>query len=109
MWFSARLAFESEVSDGDDSPPLCEENIKLVEAENEDEARQKAFVIGQNDQIEYANSDGATVRWRFVRVVEIPNLCESELYDGVEVYPRLFWKSQQSGEVGGSNSGSGPL
>jgi hypothetical protein len=32
------------------------------------------------------------VRWNFVDVVEVQDLCTETLNDGVEVYSRLFWK-----------------
>lgn len=93
MWFSARLLFESELSDTTGDPSLQEENIKLVSAESEDEARKKAEAIGRNEEIAYSNADGETVTWHFLGVLEVQDLCESALYDGVEVYSRLFWRT----------------
>ena len=93
MWFSARLLFESSVPDEAKGQPLCEENLKLIEADSEESARLKALAIGHNERSEYANSDGAIVQWRFVDVLEIQELCEDTLYDGIEVYSRLYWKA----------------
>jgi len=70
--------------------------MRLVFAEDAETARQKAKTIGQEEQHDYYNENGARVSWRFSHVVEIQDLCEPEIYDGIEVYSRLSWKDQAS-------------
>jgi hypothetical protein len=92
MWFSVKLLFETVVSDGMDADPLQERSIRLVSAEDEEGARKKAVTLGKDQQHSYKNDEGAMVEWQFIRVLEIQDLCEPELYDGMEVYSRLSWK-----------------
>jgi uncharacterized protein DUF4288 len=90
MWFSARLLYRSIVDDSSDVPPLYEESIILIDAENEEAARAEAERIAVSREHSYPNAEGKLVRWKFVRVLESQDLCEEELSSGVEVYSRLF-------------------
>jgi Domain of unknown function (DUF4288) len=89
-WYSARLLYESDVDDHRDIAPLCEESIIVLRAGGEEEAKAEAARLGAARQHRYTNPDGDRVSWRFVRVVELQDLCESELLHGTEVYSHLF-------------------
>jgi len=89
MWFSAKLLFQSNVDDGQNLSPLYEESIRLIEADTEDEARSKSEQLGKNEEHDYKNESGHTVKWNFVEVMEIQDLCESNIYDGMEVFSTL--------------------
>jgi hypothetical protein len=56
--------------------------------------QQRAAEIGAQGQHEYLNGDGQTVRWHFRGVLEIQELCETKITHGVEVFSRIFRKSQ---------------
>lgn len=91
--YFACLLFESEVDDGSDLPPLVEESVRLVFAEDESAARLKAGRFGKEAEHDYLNDDGARVTWRFVRVLDVQEFCEQDFCDGVEVYGRLERRS----------------
>jgi hypothetical protein len=93
MWFSARLLFRSQVDDAADVPPLYEESIILVNATSEDGAREEAERIARSNEQSYLNAEQKQVRWSFVRLLELQDLCEEELSSGIEVYSRLFRSS----------------
>ncbi len=90
MWYSAKLLFRADVCDGVNVPRLHEESTRLIQADTEDQARDIALQIGVESQHSYQNEDGNSVNWQFVEVVEIQDLCESEVYSGIEVFSRLF-------------------
>ena len=92
MWFSARVLFESQVGPRGDSA-LQEESFRLIQARDELEAKAKAMRLGETEQHEYTNDAGETVKWRFVEVLEIQDLCEQEIYDGMEVFSLMKWKA----------------
>jgi len=73
---------------------LCEESIRLVEADDDDDAQRRATEIGVQSQHEYLNEEGQTVRWRFGGVLEIQDLCEAKITHGVEVFSKMFRRSQ---------------
>jgi Domain of unknown function (DUF4288) len=95
MWYSAKLLFETEQMP-DDNRVLQEESIRLIQADDEQEAASKAKLIGTAEQHEYTNSIGELVTWRFVSVVEVQDLCEDHLSDGIEVFSSLKWKNLSS-------------
>ena len=97
-WFSALLFFECEVIGAAESDPLCEKSVRIFRAAGEEEAMTKAEEIGRRAETEYPNVDGQTVVWRFVRVLEVQDLTEEELGEGMEVFSRLMWKSEIQAE-----------
>ena len=72
---------------------LKEESIRLIDATCAEEAMSKAIAVGEAAQHEYENDAGQTVKWQFINVAEVQDLCESEVYDGMEVYSFLGWSS----------------
>ena len=91
-WYAARLLFESAV-EGNTDEPLCEESIRVFKAESPENAFKRATEIGRGADHEYTNELGQAIKWRFVEVIEVQDLCETELTDGVEVFSRLFRRS----------------
>lgn len=91
MWYSAKLVYFSEVGKTPDDQRLQEESIRLIRADSEAAARATAEALGERERVEYSNHLGEPVRWRFQGVHEIQDLCETELFDGVEVYSRMSW------------------
>jgi len=90
MWSGAKLLFESSIRD-EDNRVLQEESIRVIEANDESEAKGKAITLGNSEQHDYGNVYGETVKWRFVSVLEIQDLCEASLFDGMEVFSQMKW------------------
>ena len=99
MWYSARLVFETN-SHEDSKEVLREDSIRLINASSIDEAISKANVLGTIEQTEYYNNQNEIVRWRFVQVLDVQDLCEAEISDGMEVYSYLLRKPISS-EISG--------
>jgi Domain of unknown function (DUF4288) len=92
-WYSAKLLFEAEVESEGSDDLLCEESIRLVEADDSDDAEQKAAEVGAQAQHEYVNDKGHTVRWHFRRVLDVQDLCESHIVHGMEVFSKMYRRS----------------
>ena len=90
MWFAAKLLFASSIRH-DDGRALQEESIRLIQANDEAEARSKAATIGASEQHSYGNAYGENVNWQFVSVLEIQDLCEANIVDGMEVFSTMKW------------------
>src|SRR5258708_10248658 len=56
-------------------------------ADNEQEAFEKAMLIGEKEQDGFYNHEQQLVQWKFVNVAELYKL--SGLLDGAEVYSRI--------------------
>jgi len=91
-WHSARLLYETEVEGPPDPLPLREESIRVFVADSETAAWVRAEAVGRENAHSYRNGAGELVSWKFLRVIEVQDLCEERLDDGVEVYSRLFRK-----------------
>jgi hypothetical protein len=100
-WYSARIIFETDIEGPPDPTPMCEESIRVLLAESEEAAWKKAESVGRSGEHAYNNDTGELVRWRYKCVAEIQELYEETLYDGVEVYSRLFPSPVGGPEEGG--------
>ena len=91
MWFAAKLLFESSVRD-DDGRVLQQELIRLIQANDQSQAQSKGNDLGTSEEHQYPNEQGETVSWQFVCVLEIQDLCEDNVFDGMEVFSTLKWR-----------------
>lgn len=64
--------------------------MRLVLAESDADAADRGERIGREAEHSYPNELGQSVTWHFDSIVEVVDLCEIELKDGVEVWSRLF-------------------
>ena len=96
MWYSAKLLFRSTIDGSVVAQPLSEESIRIFRADSEHIAQLRAAEIGRDAEHEYPNENGEMVRWSFVAVLEVQDLCEGDLEDGTEVFSRLFREEESS-------------
>ncbi|GEM_PF-5611012 len=103
LWFSGRVLFASSHFKEKDSlkfkqssDVLIEESIILVRSEDEDGAKKELERVAKKHEISYENNEGELVRWCYLGVVEIQELDEEEVGEGVFVFTRMFWKSDVS-------------
>lgn len=64
-----------------------DEQLRLITANNEEEAFAKATIIGKEEQDSFLNQKKEVVNWRFVNVAELYHLCK--LTDGAEIYSHI--------------------
>jgi hypothetical protein len=99
MWYAVKMLFATEIDNAESPRPLFEKSIRLFEASSEAEAIQKAVITGKTARLTYENDQGERVSWKFVRLVEVQDLCETTLYDGVEVFSELSWSDDSEDRV----------
>jgi hypothetical protein len=92
-WYSAKLLFKTDKIE-DSQPCMIEESIRLIQATDEEEAQARAEALGRAEEHSYANETGQLVYWRFIEVMEIQDLGEDEISDGIEVYSRLGYERE---------------
>ena len=89
-WFSVKVKFVCDVDDNiRELEKLYEYSIRLFKAKSEDEAFAKAVKYFQQEDCSYKNINGNEVSWNFVEIIEIQDLYEEEIFDGIEVFSRL--------------------
>src|SRR5262245_34216605 len=85
-WHIAKIIFR--ISNGQGShKSQFDEHIRLIEADNFEEAFLKARVLGLQEEASFLNDNRQLVKWEFVNVSEILPL--RELRDGQELYSQI--------------------
>ena len=85
-WYLAKIVFQIICGDGDHMAQF-DEQLRLITACNENEAFEKASLIGKNGEDSFYNLKRQLVRWQFINISELYHL--SELIDGAEMYSRI--------------------
>lgn len=85
-WFAARIVFQIISGDGNHTPQF-DEQLKLISADDEVTAFEKASLLGQEGQDSFPNSAGEKVQWKFAGVAELAQI--NAPADGVELYSKI--------------------
>ncbi|MBN8789849.1 MAG: DUF4288 domain-containing protein [Terrimonas sp.] len=93
-WFLAKIVYRIICGDGDHTPQF-DEQLRLVTAENEKDALQKAFSIGKQEEDCFYNNAEKLVQWKFINVAELYKI--ANLIDGAELYSRI--EEKENGDL----------
>jgi hypothetical protein len=85
-WYLTKIVYQIICGDGHHTPQF-DEQLRLVLAEDEQQAFSKAKHIGLMEEESFLNQQQHLVRWKFIDVCELYKL--SELIDGAEIYSRI--------------------
>ena len=88
--FSVSLLFSCQMETPDSFEMLRGLAVHVLTAAGPDEARAKGDNIGNAKEHAYQNGDGEAVRWTFEGVVEVQDLYDGHLFDGMEVASWLY-------------------
>ncbi|MBK0383325.1 DUF4288 domain-containing protein [Pedobacter sp. SD-b] len=84
-WFVAKMVFQIEGCEN--SYPQFDEQLRLIDAVNEDLALEMAHQLGYLYQDEVKSNNQETVKWKFIAVTEIQYL--GNLEQGKEIHYRI--------------------
>lgn len=91
FWFSVLTLMQGIRENNPNSAPFFDESLILVKAYSEEEAKKKAEKrCLKIYKTEHKIVDGDTVSWKFVKIIEVTDRCEKTLYDGIQIYSRIF-------------------
>ncbi len=85
-WFISKIVFNIS-SENTAHTPQFDEQLRLIAAENIEEAFIKARTLGLKEEDTFFNDQRNRVKWEFVNVAEIVPL--GKLEDGVELYSSI--------------------
>lgn len=85
-WYLAKLVYRIICGEGKHTPQF-DEQLRLVHAEDDLHAFQKARTTGHLEEDNFLNSIHKPVHWKFIDVSELHPL--TELIDGAELYSRI--------------------
>jgi hypothetical protein len=84
-WYIAKIIFG--INREDQTKNQFDEQLRLIEADEKEEALLKARMIGLAEEESFLNDKNKVVKWEFINVAELVPL--KKLEDGVEVYSRI--------------------
>ena len=93
-WYLAKLVYRILCGDGKHTPQF-DEQLRLISAEDELHAFQKARLFGHREQDNFLNASSKPVHWKFIDVSEVHEL--NDLNDGVEIYSRI--SEEENGDI----------
>ncbi len=85
-WYLAKLVYRIICGDGAHTPQF-DEQLRLVYAEDDLHAFQKARTSGHREEDNFLNNKQKPVHWKFIDVSELHPL--NELSDGTELYSSI--------------------
>ena len=85
-WYLTKIVYQIICGEGNHTPQF-DEQLRLIAADDEQQAFQKAQRIGLMEEESFLNQKKHLVRWKFIDVCELYKL--SELIDGAEIYSRI--------------------
>ena len=85
-WYIAKIVFKISAENTEQKPQF-DEQLRLIAADNEEEAFLKARTIGLGEEDAFLNDRKNTVKWEFINVAEIIGL--KKLEDGMEIYSHI--------------------
>lgn len=84
-WYLAKIVFQIICGEGMHTPQF-DEQLRLIEAANEDLAFEKASTLGQSEQEVFYNDKKQLVQWKFINVAE---LYQMSLIDGADLNSKI--------------------
>ena len=90
-WYLAKIIYRIICGDGNHTAQF-DEQLRLVHAEDDMHAFQKARLMGEREEDSFLNNNQKPVAWKFIDVSELHPL--DELIDGAEIYSQICEKEQ---------------
>jgi len=85
-WYLAKMIFQVICGEGLHTPQF-DEQLRLIAADDEQMAFEKAKALGEIEQDSFYNKDKKLVQWKFIGVEDVYPLVE--MIDGAELYSRI--------------------
>lgn len=82
-WYLAKIVYRIICGEGNHTPQF-DEQLRLIHAEDEMHAFQKARLTGEREEDNFLNDHEKPVHWKFIDVAELHAL--TDLADGTEIY-----------------------
>ena len=85
--YVAKIVFRISAQNTEHKPQF-DEQLRLIYAENQEEAFLKARIIGLTEEDSFLNDKKNVVKWEFINVADITAL--ENLEDGIELSSRIY-------------------
>lgn len=96
-WYLAKIIYRIICGEGVHTPQF-DEQLRLIHAEDDFHAFQKARRIGEKEEDKFLNDHLKPVHWKFIDITELHPL--DELIDGAEIYSKIDEKDDAMKYIG---------
>ena len=86
-WYLTKIIFRIICRNGDHTPQF-DEQLRLIKADDEQEALVKAQQLGQKESDAFVNAKEQPVQWKFINIAELYKI--NGFIDGAELYSRIY-------------------
>ena len=86
-WYLTKIIFRIICGEGEHTPQF-DEQLRLIEANNEEEAFAKAQSIGIKESDAFVNAKEQLVQWKFINIAELYKI--NGFIHGAELYSRIY-------------------
>lgn len=93
-WFLVKIVYRIICGEGNHTPQF-DEQLRLITAENEKDALDKAIGIGKQEEDSFYNNAEKLVQWKFINVAELYKI--AKLIDGAELYSKI--EEKENGDL----------
>ncbi len=94
MWFCVCALSVAEHDQKRPPDALWEEQLFLVDAESEEDARAKGKQLAEGERAKYRNAAGDMIRWRVKKIESVYQIMDEEVKSGTEVFSRFLREEQ---------------
>lgn len=85
-WYLAKIVYQIMIANGEYGSQF-EEQLRLIQAENGQEALEKAIALGEKEETVFYNYRDQQVYWKFLDVPELQLI--QQLNDGMQLYSHI--------------------
>ncbi len=89
-WYTAKLVLKCIVDNQSFNLSTFDEQVRVIQAENSEDAYAKALKFGNMEEHQYTNSDGKIVRWVFCGLSNLEEILDEQIEDGTEITANLY-------------------
>jgi len=93
-WYLAKIVYRIVCGNRDHTAQF-DEQLRLIHANNKEDAFYKAQLIGKKDEETFFNMKEELVQWQFINVSELYKV--GEMIDGAELYSRI--EEKDNGDI----------
>jgi hypothetical protein len=90
-WYTVTFLLKCKVDEIIETPVTCFEQIHLLKAKDPNSAYEKAIKLGKSKEHYYKNNEGNNVYWEFVGLINLEEILDERIHDGIEIRSRRLF------------------
>ncbi|MEW6619833.1 MAG: DUF4288 domain-containing protein [bacterium] len=93
-WYVAKIVMQCKVGKKDSGPWTFDEQIRIIQAPDNETAYLKALNLGKEEEQKYKNIKGEVVHWIFCGLSDLEEILADKIEDGTDITSTLYESNQ---------------